>query len=47
MTPMLVVSAENLKTVHDQLRKTDFYISDTILNDSLARHLAYKEARTA
>ena len=35
---------QNLKAVHERLRKTDFYISDDILNDSLARHLAYKRA---
>jgi len=38
---------EDLKAVHDRLRKTDFYISDDILNDSLAGHLAYKQAKTA
>ena len=30
----------DLKAVHDQLRQTDFYIDDGILNDSLVRHLA-------
>jgi predicted nucleic acid-binding protein len=37
----------DLRAVHDQLRETDFYISDEILNASLARHLAYKQAKTA
>jgi hypothetical protein len=30
--------------VHEKLRATDFYISDKILNDSLARHIAYKQS---
>jgi predicted nucleic acid-binding protein len=33
---------DDLKMVHEKLRTTDFYISDKILNDSLARHVAYK-----
>ena len=32
----------DLEAVHDQLRHTDFYISQKVLNDSLARHLAHK-----
>jgi predicted nucleic acid-binding protein len=35
---------ESLRAVHDEMRKTDFYINDDILNNSLARHLAYKQA---
>jgi len=35
---------EDLKMVHEKLRATDFYISDKILNDSLARHIAYKQS---
>lgn len=38
---------EDLEAVHDRLRQTDFYISDDILDNSLARHLAYKQAKAA
>src|ERR1700676_77405 len=31
----------DLKAVHDMLRKTNFRVSDKILNDSLARHLSH------
>jgi predicted nucleic acid-binding protein len=35
---------DDLKLVHEKLRKTDFYISDKILADSLTRHLAYRHS---
>jgi predicted nucleic acid-binding protein len=35
----------DLKSVHDALRKTNFRVSDRILNDSLARHLSYARSR--
>lgn len=31
----------DLRAVNDQLRQTDFYIDDSILDDSLARHLEH------
>jgi predicted nucleic acid-binding protein len=34
---------KNLQAVHEQLRKTNFFVSDKILSDSLARHLALKQ----
>jgi predicted nucleic acid-binding protein len=37
----------NLKTVHDQLRTTNFFISGHILEASLARHLAYVKPNPA
>jgi predicted nucleic acid-binding protein len=34
----------DLKAVYDALRKTDFRVSDRILADSLARHIASRQA---
>jgi len=33
----------DLKAIHDQLRLSGFFVSDPILNASLARHLAFKK----
>lgn len=35
----------DLKAVHDLLRQAKFHVSEKILNESLARHLAFKQAR--
>jgi predicted nucleic acid-binding protein len=35
----------DLKAAHDLLRKTDFHVSEAILNNSLTRHLAYMQTR--
>jgi predicted nucleic acid-binding protein len=36
---------EDLQEVHARLRSTDFYISNNVLNASLARHLAYRDRK--
>ena len=33
----------DLKAVHDQLRQVKFHVSEKILQDSLARHLAFRQ----
>lgn len=37
----------DLKAVHDRLRATDFFVSEEILEDSLARHLVCKRENPA
>ncbi|NNM88123.1 MAG: hypothetical protein HKL95_06355 [Phycisphaerae bacterium] len=42
-SPLNVLIAD-LKAVHEQLRQARFHVSEKILNDSLARHLAFRQA---
>ena len=35
----------DLKAIHDQLRVSDFYISERVLDDSLRRHLQVQRGR--